>query len=227
VDVVRVGLSLRALRRRRRLSQERLASRVGLSRQTIVRIERGHADSLTLRTIERVATALGASVNLRILWHGEGLDRLLDAAHADLTDAVLQLLRSMGWEVATELSFNMRGDRGTIDILGFHADTGSLLVIEIKSVVPDLQAMLGTLDRKVRVAEAVASERGWRAQTVSRLLVLPDDRTARRRVERHGAVFGTALPSRTVTVRQWLKAPVGRLAGILFLSDAHHVSTRH
>ena len=55
-----------------------------------------------------------------------------------LTDAVLRLLRSMGWEVATEISFNMRGDRGTIDILAFHAATGSLLVIEIKSVVPDL-----------------------------------------------------------------------------------------
>jgi transcriptional regulator with XRE-family HTH domain len=227
MDVIRAGLSLRALRRRRRLSQERLAAKIGLSRQTIVRIERGHADSVTLRTIGRVATALGASVNLRILWHGEALDRLMDAAHADLSDAVLQLLRSMEWEVATELSFNMRGDRGTIDILAFHGDSGSLLVIEIKSVVPDLQAMLGTLDRKVRVAEAVAGERGWRAQTVSRLLVLPDDRTARRRVERHSAVFGTALPSRTVAVRQWLKSPVGRLAGILFLSNAHHVSTRH
>jgi transcriptional regulator with XRE-family HTH domain len=226
MDVIRVGLSLRALRRRRRLSQDRLAARVGLSRQSIVRIERGHADSVTIRTLVRVATALGASVNLRILWHGEALDRLLDAAHADLTDAVLQMLRSRRWEVATELSFNMHGDRGTIDILAFHADTGSLLVIEIKSVVPDLQAMLGTLDRKVRVAEAVASQREWRAQTVSRLLVLPDDRTARRRVERHAAVFLTALPSRTVAVRQWLKAPVGRLAGILFLSDARHVSTR-
>ena len=43
-----------------------------------------------------------------------------------------------GWDVATEVSFNVRGERGSIDILAFHQATGSLLVIEIKSVVPDL-----------------------------------------------------------------------------------------
>jgi transcriptional regulator with XRE-family HTH domain len=226
MDVIRVGLSMRALRRRRRLSQERLAAKIGVSRQTIVRIERGHADSVTLRTLVRVAAALGASVNLRILWHGEGLDRLLDAAHADLTDAVLRLLRDAGWEVATELSFNIRGDRGTIDILAFHAPTGSLVVIEIKSVVPDLQAMLGTLDRKARIAGQIARDRGWRVATVSRVLVLHDDRTARRRVARHEGIFATALPARTAAVRRWLRAPTGVLAGVLFLSDVHQVSAR-
>lgn len=227
MDAVRIGLSLRALRRRRHLTQSALGALVGLSHSTIARVERGHADRITLSTLLRIANALGASVSVRVLWQGEALDRLLDAAHADITELVLRLVRDAGWEVATEVSFNLRGERGVIDILAFHPESGSLLVIEIKSVVPDLQAMLGTLDRKVRVATSVAWERGWRPVRVSRLLVLPDDRTARRRVERHGAVFATVLPARTAAVRRWLKQPRDVLAGILFLSDVRHVSARH
>jgi transcriptional regulator with XRE-family HTH domain len=227
MDALRFGLSVRALRRRRRLTQERLAAMVGVSRSTIVRVERGHAESATVRTLMRIAGALGATVSVRILWQGEGLDRLLDAAHADLTEAFLRLLRDSGWEVATELSFNVRGERGTIDILAYHRPTGSLLVIEIKSVVPDLQAMLGTIDRKGRLSVGIARERGWRVDSVSRLLVLPDDRTARRRVDRHAATFEVALPSRTAAVRRWLRAPIGTLAGILFLTDGHQAVARH
>lgn len=227
MDAVRIGLSLRALRIRRRLTQAQLAARAGLSRAAIARLERGHADRVTLRRLTQVSAALGATVNVRVLWHGEALDRLLDAAHADLTDLVLRLLRDSGWDVATEVSFNVRGERGVIDVLAFHPATGALLVIEVKSVVPDLQAMLGMLDKKVRVAPAVARERGWRPTSVSRLLVLPDDRTARRRVERHASTFATVLPSRTAAVRRWLRTPVDTLAGILFLSDVHQVSTRH
>lgn len=175
----------------------------------------------------RVAAAMGASISVKLLWHGEGLDRLLDAAHADLTDRVLRLLQEAGWDVATEVSFNVRGERGSIDILAFHQPTGSLLIIEIKSVVPDLQALLGTLDRKARIAADIARHRGWRVTTVSRLVILPSDRTARRRVERNGTTFATALPSRTAAVRRWLQDPIGVLAGLLFLSNAPHAVTRH
>ncbi len=227
MDAIRIGLSLRALRIRRRLTQAELAAGAGLSRAAIARLERGHADRATLRTLVRVTGALGAALSVRILWHGEALDRLLDAAHADLADAILRLLTDTGWQVATEVSFNIRGERGSIDILAFHPLTASLLVIEIKSVVPDLQAMLATLDRKARVANILARERGWRARTVSRLIVLPDDRTARRRVERHAAIFAAALPARTVAVRRWLSNPEGDLAGVLFLSDVRQASTRH
>jgi transcriptional regulator with XRE-family HTH domain len=227
MDAVRFGQSIRALRRRRRWTQHRLAVAAGVSRPIIGRVEAGQADRVTVRTLVRVASALGASLTVRVLWHGKGLDRLLDAAHADLTDRVLQLLRDGGWLALPEVSFNLRGDRGTIDILAFHEPTGSLLVIEIKSVVPDLQAMLGTLDRKARVARDLALERGWRVMSVSRLLVLPDDRTARRRVDQHRATFEAALPSRTAEVRRWLREPTDRLAGVLFLTDAHQAVTRH
>ena len=227
MDTIRFGLSMRALRRRRGWTQQRLATAARVSRSVVGRIERGGADRVPVHVLVRVAAALGGAVSVRLLWQGEGLDRLLDKAHADLTELMLGRLRGLRWEVATEVSFNIRGERGTIDILAFHQPTGSLLVIEIKSVVPDLQAMLGTLDRKARLAMDVARERGWRVRTISRLLVLPDDRTARRRVERHAATFGANLPARTVAIRRWLAAPTGHLAGVLFLTDDQPASARH
>ena len=227
MDAVRFGLSMRALRRRRRWTQQRLANAAGVSRGVVARIEGGHGDRVTVRTLIRVASALGGTVSCWLSWHGEGLDRLLDAAHARLLDQTLTLLGSTGWQTATEVTFNIGGERGAIDILAFHEATGSLLVIEIKTVVPDLQGMLGTLDRKARVAAQLAAERGWIATSVSRLLVLPDDRTARRRVDFHRATFETVLPARTVAVRTWLGDPAGSLAGVLFLPDESHPVTRH
>jgi transcriptional regulator with XRE-family HTH domain len=227
VDVIRFGLGVRALRRKRGWTQDELARKAQVSRTAVWRIERGHGDRVVVHVLVRVAAALGARVDVRLLWQGEGLDRLLDAGHADLADRTLELLASAEWLVATEVSFNLRGERGSIDILAFHPATGWLLVIEIKSVVPDMQAMLAGIDRKGRLARDIARERGWQVTSVTRLLVLPDDRTARRRVERHAAIFKAALPARTVEVRRWIRRPVGVMSGVLFLSDARLTSARH
>lgn len=73
-------------------------------------------------------------------------------------------------------------------------------------------------DAKVRLARKVAMERfGWAVQAVGRLLVLPDSTTARRQVHRHRLTLGAALPSRGAAVREWLRHPLGSLAGVLFL----------
>jgi transcriptional regulator with XRE-family HTH domain len=227
MDVVRFGLGLRALRRRRRLTQDELARRAGVSRSVVGRMERGRADRVAVHTLIRVAAVLGARVDLRLLWQGEGLDRLLDAGHARLVEVVVSLLNANGWLAASEVSFSIRGERGSIDVLAFHPSTTSLLVVEVKSAVPDLQAMLVTLDRKGRLGREVARERGWDAGSVTRLLVLPNDRTARRRLEAHAATIGAALPAGTVEVRRWLRAPVGTMHGVAFVTSAPQAGTRH
>lgn len=190
-----------------------------MSRPVVSRLERGEADRVTIATLERVTAALGARLDTRLLWQGEALDRLLDRRHARLVETTVELLARNGWQAATEVSFSRTGERGAIDVLGWHAATHSLLMVEAKSVVPDLQAMLAAIDRKGRLAKPIADERGWQAQTVSLLLVLPEDRTARRRIADHPATFGTAFPSRNAAVRRWLRAPNGQLRGLLFLTD--------
>jgi len=227
MDPVRFGLAMRALRRRRAWTQQQLADRAGVSRSAVQRIERGGAESFTGRVIRSIAVALGARFEQRVMWQGEALDRLLDADHASLVERVIRWLRSEGWEAVPEVTFAINGERGAIDVLAFHPENGTLLVVEVKSVVPDMQGLLSGVDRKARVAPAIARERGWHVRSVGRLVVLPDDRTARRRVERHRATLDAALPARTASIRAWVKHPQGAMSGILFLADDGPRRPRH
>lgn len=227
VDPVRVGLSIRALRRRRGWTQEELGRRAGMSRSAVSRIERGEADRLSLRALANVTAVLGARIRIQVLWQGEELDRLLDRDHAHLVEWVVRRLTADGWEVAPEATFRVGSERGSIDVLAWHPATGHLLIVEVKSVVPDVQATLAGVDRKARVAVAVARQRGWPAGPVSRILVLPDDRTARRRLSRFAATFGKAFPARTIEIRRWLAAPDHSIAGVMFVANATQTGARH
>jgi transcriptional regulator with XRE-family HTH domain len=227
VDCVRFGLSVRALRRRRGWTQDQLAGRARVSRSAVSRIERGEADRLTLRALLRITDALGARVLIRLLWQGEELDRLLDADHARLVEEILRRLAAAGWEATPEVTFRVGSERGSIDVFARDPSTGHLLVVEVKSVVPDIQATLAGVDRKARLAPGIARERGWAAGPVSRLLVLPNDRTARRRVDAFGATFVRAFPARTVAIRAWLRDPGKAIGGVLFVSGAHQAGARH
>ena len=215
-----VGRSIRAIRIRLGWRQADLAAKTGGSRSFISKVERGLIGTVDLEALERICRELGADLDLRVRWRGEGLDRLLDEAHAFLVDRIVRELRAAGWEVAVEVTFNVFGDRGSIDVLGWHAATASLIVIEVKSVVPDAQGTLMPLDRKVRLAPAIGRDRGWNASSVSRLLVVGDRTMNRRRVTRLASLFDAALPLRGHAVRAWLKRPVGPLSGLLFLSDS-------
>jgi hypothetical protein len=184
---------------------------------------------MTVAALHAVAQALGVRLNLSLSWNGEALDRLLDSDHAALVEVVASTLRGLGWDVAVEVSFSIGGERGSIDVLAFHRATGTVLVVEVKSVVPDIQAMVFTLDRKARLALDIARQRGWNGRTVGRLLVVGESRTSRRRVSDHAATFDAAFPARTVEVKRWLRSPGGSrsFSGLWFLAHDRVVSTRH
>ena len=167
-----------------------------------------------------VCLALGADLDVRVRWRGEGLDRLLDEAHATIVDRLVEFLKPNGWQTWLEVTFNDYGDRGSIDLFGWHPETWSLLVVEVKSAIPDAQGTLAPLDRKVRVASKIARVRGLDPKSVSRLLVVGDTSTNHRRIARFEALFGAALPDRGWAVRRWLAKPVGRISGVLFLPDS-------
>ena len=227
MDPVRFGLAVRALRRRRRWTQEELGRRCGLSQSAVSRIEAGEGDRVTVAVLGRVAAAIGARVRLTQLAHGEDLDRLLDGDHAAIVERIARVLRLDGWEVVPEATFSVYGERGSIDLLAFHPATGALLVVEVKSVIPDVQATLAGIDRKARLAAGIARERGWRVTSVSRWLVVPGDRTSRRRVATHGATFRAALPGRTREMQAWAADPAGPVAGIVFVAPTRQAGGRH
>ena len=209
MDLRRFGRGILTIRQRRRWRQADLAAAAGVSRSQIGRIERGEGARLPVAVFERAASALGANADLALRWEGAGLDWLQDEAHAAAVEALVRRLRAAGWEAAIEASFSVYGERGSIDVLGWHPPSRALLVVEVKSVVGDLQATLHGLDRKARLAPGVARERGWAARSTARLLVLPDTRTNRRRLAEHAATVDAALPDDGRRVTRWLAEPDG------------------
>lgn len=212
MDTVRLGRIVRALRIRHRWRQIDLAARVGVSQSLIARVERGGADRLTVSTLEAIVNELGARLFIKVDWNGEAVDRLLDADHAAIVEMVIGVLRRAGWELVPEASFAIDGERGSIDILAWHPATATLLVIEVKSVVPDVQATLLAFDRKIRLADRIAFGRGWKPIRVAHLLVVGESRTSRRRIEEHAETFNARFPDRAARVRRFIADPAGAAA---------------
>lgn len=220
MDAVRIGRVVRALRIRRRWRQVDLAARAGVSQSLIARVERGGAARLTVQTLEAILNALGARLYLRVDWNGEAADRLLDADHAALVEVVVSALRNAGWEAVPEVSFGIDGERGSIDVLGWHPSTRTLLIVEVKSVVPDVQATIFVFDRKVRLGDRIGRARGWQALRIASVLVIAESRTSRRRIEAHAETFEARFPDRATAVRRFIVDPAAAqgLRGLWFLS---------
>lgn len=132
----------------------------------------------------------------------------------------LGLLGAAGWMVRPEVSYSEWGERGSIDLLGWHASTRSLLIVEVKSELASVEETLRKHDEKVRLGSVVASRRlGWSPLTVSRVLVLPATRTTSRRLAAHAGVLGSVYPTRSQGVRTWWSQPTGELSGLLLVPD--------
>lgn len=229
MDLVRFGRGIRALRHRRGWRQQDLADAAAVGRSVVVRVETGQSGNVPLSKLERLAGALGARSEFRLSWNGEALDRLIDADHARLVEVVATVLRRAGWEVAAEVTFWIRGERGSVDLLAWHAPTRIVLVVEIKTVVPDQQSMLASHDRKARLGIEIAKARGWSGGAVAKLLVIRESRTSRRRVESHETTYATEYPDRAIAIRRWLLRPDASklMRGLWFLSDGRQASSRH
>ncbi|CAN5743749.1 hypothetical protein BH24CHL8_BH24CHL8_10460 [soil metagenome] len=231
MDDQRVGAIIRAVRRRRGWRQSDLAQLAGVHQAWVSLAERGHLGRLRVDAIRRIGVALDIGLPFDPRWRGADLARLLDEDHAALVENVVRSLRESDWEVIVEYSFNHYGDRGSVDIVGWHAETRTLLIIEVKSRLADVQDLHATMDRKCRVVPGLlARERGWRALNLGRVLVVADTTTVRRTVLRHASIFAAALPERTSAVRGWLRGPTGSIAGIWFLPpitrrDGKQIST--
>ncbi|MBI3748429.1 MAG: helix-turn-helix transcriptional regulator [Chloroflexi bacterium] len=223
MDDIRIGRILRALRRRRRWTQSRLAVRVGLSQQAISLIERGHGSTLAVRTLREVFAALDARWEPVVSWRGGALDRLLDEDHSRLVAAVARSLNGWGWEVAVEVTYASFGERGSIDVLAARASVGAVVSVEVKSELASIEATLRKIDEKDRlVRRFICRDRfGFRPAAIGRVLVLPATDTARRRIRASAPVLDVVLPARGQRVREWLAEPESDLSGIWLLASTN------
>jgi Holliday junction resolvase-like predicted endonuclease len=152
---------------------------------------------------------------------------MLNAKHAALAeDVVAWLLDLPGWEIRPEVSFNVAGERGVIDLLAWHAATHTLLVVELKTDIVDVGELIGTFDRKRRLAWRVAASVGWRPEIVGAALLIRETTTNRRRVAAVLRTLRAALPDDQRRLRAWLSAPAGPLGALAFVPDRHQAAGR-
>ena len=222
MDDIRLGSTIRTVRLRRRWTQAQLARTVGVSRATISRLERGHIGMLTLDTLRNACRALDVRVDVIARWRGGDLDRLMNAAHASMHDAMAaEFDRMSGWVVRPEVSFSIYGERGVIDLLAWNAELRALLIIELKTQVVDLSDLMATTDRRRRLARSIALEQGWDPVVIGVWAAIIRSRTNQRRVAAHARVLRAAFPDDGRAVRGWLRKPAGRLAALSFVSIDH------
>ena len=147
MDHAKIGRSIRVVRIGRRIRQADLAALVELSQPTISRIEGGRLDGITVGALERVLAELGIRMGTNLWWQGAELDRLIAGRHSAMHDAVARLFEDLPeWATSPEVTFAIHGERGIIDILAWHAASRTLLVIELKTELVDVQE---TVERSI------------------------------------------------------------------------------
>jgi hypothetical protein len=197
-----------------------------MSDVTVSRIERGHLESLSFAVVRRVARVLEARLELS-LWTRAGLvERVASALHAELGDGLIATLGTAGWIARPEVSFNLRAERGIVDVVAWHPETQTLLLIEVKTEVVDIGELFGTFDRKRRLGFDIGRQMGLDPKSVAAALVIGDTHTNHRRVARHAATFGAALPDDGRRFRAFVRRPTGDLAALAFWPFRHPGTVR-
>jgi Holliday junction resolvase-like predicted endonuclease len=183
---------------------------------------------MTVGFLHRLASALGATLLIELRWHGEQLDRLMDSAYAALEELTVQSLRAANWLLEVEVSFNWYGDRGRCDAVAWHRETRTLLIVEAKTRLGDVQDLLGRLDVKVRLGKQIARQIGWpEPSSVIPCLVVAEGRTARRVVSSHAALFAR-FTHRGRAADRWLADPASdeQVRGLLIFETLPHIHIR-
>ena len=152
MDDLRVGRLLRKLRIGLGWPQHVVAAKAGISRTSYSEMELGRVDGISLGRLRKVAAVLEVRLVLEPRWRGAGVDRLLSSGHAAMSESVTRLLLNAGWEVRPEVSFNHFGERGVVDLIAWHAATRTLLLVELKTELADINDLLGVTDRRRRLA---------------------------------------------------------------------------
>lgn len=220
MDDLRVGRLLRKLRIGLGWPQHVVAAKAGISRTSYSEMELGRVDGISLGRLRKVAAVLEVRLVLEPRWRGAGVDRLLSSGHAAMSESVTRLLLNAGWEVRPEVSFNHFGERGVVDLIAWHAATRTLLLVELKTELADINDLLGVTDRRRRLARKIAEPFGWTPATVGQMVVVAEGRTNRRRLAQHHAVLRAAFPTDGRAIPGWLAKPRGSLAALWFLPDS-------
>lgn len=219
MDISRAGRALRAIRRHRGWTLERAAAEARTSVTSAWRIEAGRVNSA--RALDAYARGLGAQVDVYVRWHHGDLDRIVSGRHSAMHEHVARIWEQHpAWAAVPEVTFAHFGERGVVDWVAWHAATGTLLIVELKSEIVDVNDLLGSMNRRVRLARTIAEPYGWAPRQVAAWVAVEDTRTNRRHLARHATVLRAAFPEDGHALRPWLDRPARPLRCLSFLTTS-------
>jgi transcriptional regulator with XRE-family HTH domain len=222
MDDQRIGWALRSIRIKKGWRQKDLAIRAKVSRWVVLRIEHGRLTTVPLGKLRAVAAALDARLDTVVRWRGGDLSRLLSARHSHMHEAMARFFGDLpDWTAEPEVSFSIYGERGIIDILAWHPTRRILLVIELKSEIVDVNELIGTIDRKRRLAADIAESRQWRPVAIATWVVVSSSRSNRRAIAEHAHVLRAKFAMSGREMQGWLRDPSGPVNTLSFLPSVH------
>lgn len=217
---------IRAVRLRRAWRQQDVAEAAAVSRSQVSRAERGRLLELSLIDVRAIAEALEIRLPFAPLWRGGEADRVVNERHGLMHERLAALFaRLPEWVCSAEVTFSVYGERGSIDLLAWHPGRRALLIVELKTEIPDPAVLVAQVDRYRRLAAEIVRERGWSPRSVSTWVVVADSSMNRRRLARHRTMLRNRFPVEGRRMRSWLREPAGSVAAFSFMADDRAGST--
>ena len=130
------GRDVRLARRRRRLTQAALASKVGLSRARLAEIEAGLGSGAPLGVWFAIVQALERY--LRFEFGRDPLVELVDAGHLAIQELVIRVAKAAGWEVQFEAASRPSRSGRSIDVRLIDRKARRIVIVECWNTFGDL-----------------------------------------------------------------------------------------
>lgn len=196
----RIGGDIKAARNRRHWTQEELATRAGVGRLVISRMERG-ANPLDLETLERVSVALAIPLEIRL--GRDPHEGTADAGHLAMQELVLRLARGAGFTATFELPTRPAEPWRSADVGLASPLQRTLVDVECWNSMGDIGAGARSSARKQAELEALAVARWGPDARASMVWVVRATARNRALIARYPEVFARRFPGSS---RAWVRA---------------------
>lgn len=212
-----LGQEVRASRLRRKLTQKVLATKTGVSRSQIAKIETGRGVGVRAAEWFALADALGRYLRFELA--RDQLAAPVDAGHLDIQQLVLRLARQAGFD-DRHVELPGRSGSGWTDVGLVRRASRTLALIECVNTVGDLGASFRSSDRKFADAVQLAAALGGEGPEfrVAMCWVVRDTQRNRELVVRYEHIFEARFPGSSLA---WVRAmtnggPLPEQAGLIW-----------